>query len=185
MRTFIAIDLDPPLKERVALLVQKLNRGNPNVKWTEPAGMHLTLKFLGEVDEARVEETKTALRTIASRHHPFELGLKGTGTFPPGSRNPRVLWAGFEPREELSALQADIEEELARLGVPREERPFHPHLTLGRVRTSRDIQKTLRELEGWSEFEFGYMGAKAVVFFESVLTPEGARYAALGEFPLG
>ena len=184
MRTFIAIDLDAALKDRVALLVQKLSRGNPNVKWIERDGMHLTLKFLGEIDETQAEAVKETLRTVAARHHPFELGLKGTGTFPPGSRNPRVLWAGFEPREELSALQADIEEELARKGFPKEERPFRAHLTLGRVRTSRDIQKTVRELEGWAEFEFGYMGAKTVTFFESALTPDGARYTALAEYPL-
>ncbi|MBN2206768.1 MAG: RNA 2',3'-cyclic phosphodiesterase [Candidatus Aminicenantes bacterium] len=184
MRTFIAIDLDPALKDRVALLVQKLSRANPNVKWTDREGMHLTLKFLGEIDDAQAEAVKDGLRAVAARHHPFELGLRGTGTFPPGSRNPRVLWAGFEPRDELSALQADIEEELAHKGFPKEERPFRPHLTLGRVRTSRDIQKTVRELESWAEFEFGYMGAKAVTLFESTLTPEGARYTALGEFPL-
>jgi len=184
MRTFVAIDLDPALKERVSLLVQKLSRGHPNVKWIDRDGMHLTLKFLGEIGEAQAEEVKDALRTVTARHHPFELGLKGTGTFPPGSRNPRVLWAGFESREELAALQADIEEELSKKGFPREERPFRPHLTLGRVRSSRDIQKTIRELEGWAEFEFGYMGAKTVTFFESTLTPEGARYTALGEFPL-
>jgi len=184
MRTFIAIDLDPSLKERVALLVQKLSRANPNVKWIGSDSMHLTLKFLGEISEAQAEEVKAALQAVAGRHHPFELGLKGTGTFPPGSRNPRVLWAGFEPREELTALQAEIEDELARKGFPKEDRPFHPHLTLGRVKSSLDIQKTLLELEGWKEFEFGYMGAKTVTFFESTLTPEGARYTVLGEYQL-
>lgn len=184
MRTFIAIDLDPALKDRVALLVQKLGRTGADVKWSGRDGMHLTLKFLGEIDAAQVEAVKAALRTVAARHHPFELGLKGTGTFPPGSRNPRVLWAGFEPREELSALQADVEDELARAGFAKEERPFRPHMTLGRVRTSRDIQKAVRELEGWGEFEFGYMGAKTMTLFESTLTPEGARYSALEEFPL-
>jgi 2'-5' RNA ligase len=184
MRTFIAIDLDPALKEKVGLLVQKLSRGNPNVKWITPEAMHLTLKFLGETSESQVEEVKAVLGTVAGRHHPFELGLKGTGTFPAGSRHPRVLWAGFEEREELQALQADLEQELAGKGFSQEDRPFHPHLTLGRVKFHRDIQKTLQELEAWQDFEFGYMGAKTLTFFESTLTLEGARYTVLGEYPL-
>lgn len=184
MRTFIAIDLDPNLKDRIALLVQKLERANRNVKWITRDSMHLTLKFLGEITEDQASEVRERLKSTTGRHHAFELSLKGTGTFPPGSRNPRVLWTGVEPSPELAALHQEIEENLAGAGFPREERAFHPHLTLGRVRAGHQTQTLLCELDSWKEFKFGSMTAAKLTFFQSTLTPDGARYSILSEYHL-
>lgn len=144
--------------------------------------MHLTLKFLGEIDEEKIPQIESILKRISETFKPFPLRLKGTGYFPPKSKTPRVLWAAIEEVEDLKRLQSDIEEEMESIGFPKERRTFHPHLTLGRVKTSFDIQETLHFLEKHRDKNFGEMEAKKVTFFRSVLKPTGAEYSVLSEF---
>lgn len=184
MRTFIAIDLDPGLKTSLQNLVRILKRTGAEVRWSGAQAMHLTLKFLGETEEDRASAASEALRRTASRHPGFRLELRGTGTFPPG-RPPRVLWVGLEAGPELPALREDVETAMEALGFPRENRPFHPHLTLGRVKGPGRLREALAELGKHSDSTFGEMTARKVTFFQSLLRPEGAEYRVIGEFPLG
>jgi 2'-5' RNA ligase len=184
MRTFIAIDLDHELKKNLSLLINRLNKGSKGIKWVSEEGMHLTLKFLGEISQEKVQDVENILKKISSMHKPFPLKLKGTGFFPPEKKNPRVLWVGIEEEPNLRDLQDRLERELEKLAFPREKRKFHPHLTLGRVKTPSKLEQTLLEIEKQRESNFGEMTVKNVTFFQSSLKPSGARYTVLSEFEL-
>ena len=183
MRTFIAIELDQPLKDRLGELVRGLKRTGADVRWTGPAGMHLTLKFLGEIGEKDAAAVEEVLKGAGAVHARFPLTVQGTGFFPPG-RNPRVLWVGVKEESGLTALAMHLETGLERLGYPRESRDFHPHLTLGRVRGPSRLGEVLVELEKDRDTVFGGMTASKVTFFESILKPDGAVYRALAEVEL-
>jgi 2'-5' RNA ligase len=187
MRTFIAIDLDEEIKNNLISFISELDKltsGARSIKWVKPEGMHLTLKFLGEISGEKVREIGNALKTISEQYQSFVLKFKGSGSFPPGSRNPRVLWIGIEEEETLKALQFHLEGELEKLGFPREKRKFHPHLTLGRVKTPSHMKEVLSLFEKNKETNFGEMQAKRLTFFQSILKPSGAEYSALSEFEL-
>jgi len=184
LRTFIAIDLDPEIKKTLIQLIKDLDIGNRSIKWVAEQGMHLTLKFLGEIGKEKVAGIEDVLKKISGKYNPFFLKLKGTGSFPPGKRVPNVLWVGIEEEESLGRLQSELETELEKLGFPKEGREFHPHLTLGRVKAPSDLGQTLSRLEKYREKTFGEMKVKKVTFFQSTLRPTGAEYSILSEFEL-
>jgi 2'-5' RNA ligase len=185
MRTFIAIDLDDALKKNLAALVDELKPLAGNVRWVGASGMHLTLKFLGEMPEEEVAGVSSVLEDIAARHRPFPLLLQGTGAFPPGRRNPRVFWAGVVPVPALISLQEEIEREMEKRGFERERRPFRPHLTLGRVKFPVPLDSLVKGLQRYEERIFGEMNVHGFVFFRSILRPSGAEYSVLKELCLG
>jgi len=184
MRTFIALDLDPEVKRSISDFQRKLRRlAPPSVSWTKENGMHLTLKFLGEIDDSRADRCREKLSPIVGSTPAFDLSIRGTGTFPPG-RHPRILWVGIQAPPDLARLQTLVEGAAEELGIPREERPFHPHLTLGRVRSPGGLQAVLAELEKARERDFGRMTVRTLVLYQSVLRPTGAEYSPLGVFNL-
>jgi 2'-5' RNA ligase len=146
--------------------------------------MHLTLKFLGEISEADAARGYSVLEETATRHRVFPLVLESAGTFPPGRREPRVLWVGVVPGPPLLALQEDIEREMAKLGFEREKRPFHPHLTLGRVKSPLGLELLVQEIRQQQDRRFGEMSVQKFSFFQSTLKPSGAEYTVLKEFRL-
>jgi 2'-5' RNA ligase len=184
MRTFIAIDLEDSLKTALEALIGELSPLATGVRWVGTSGMHLTLKFLGEISDADAARVSAALGEVAPRHRAFELVLKGAGVFPPGRRNPRVLWVGADSGPPLLALQEDIEKEMERLGFEREKRQFHPHLTLGRVRFPSGLDILVQELTKKRDRSFGEMNVRRFTFFQSTLKPSGAEYSILKEFRL-
>ncbi len=180
MRTFIAIDLEPGLKTALQALIQKLKATGADVRWTHAGGLHLTLKFLGEVDEAEVASVKGVLEKVAGRHSSFPLAFAGTGVFP-DEREPRVLWVGFAAGPALLALQEDLERELEVEGFAREKRAFRPHLTLGRVKGPGRVRNAVQELGRERSESLGGMTVRKVALFESRLRPEGAEYHVIAE----
>jgi 2'-5' RNA ligase len=185
MRTFIAIDLDETLKTNLEALIRVLGPLGHNVRWVSAPGMHLTLKFLGEIPDQDVQGIVSVLEPVVRQYRPFALVLKGTGVFPPGRRNPRVLWVGFDHNPSLSALQQAVDVEMEKLGFERENREFHPHLTLGRVKFPGRMDQLLQELEKSQATVFGDMQVGKVILFKSTLRPSGAEYSILAEFRLG
>jgi 2'-5' RNA ligase len=185
VRTFIAIDLDEVLKMSLAAFVAELRALASNIRWVGTSGMHLTLKFLGEIDEADVPGISSVLEEIGRRQRPFTLMLQGTGAFPPGRRNPRVFWVGAGPVSALVSLQEEIEMEMGKRGFERENRPYHPHLTLGRVKFPAPLDSLILELQKHKDRFFGEMNVQSFVFFRSLLKPSGAEYAILKEIDLG
>ncbi len=185
MRTFIAVELDPSIKENLTDLLGKLQRAGGDVRWIRPRGMHLTLKFLGETSEEQAEEVKEGLDRACSDVPPFPLRLRGTGSFPPGKKNPRVLWVGVEENRTMHLLQERIEREMEKIGFPAEKRTFHPHLTLGRVKSPQRLEKAIAVLAEHAGSDFGSMTVDRVTFFRSILKPSGPEYSKLGEYTLG
>jgi 2'-5' RNA ligase len=181
MRTFIAIELDQKIKTILSSHIKKLETSGAKVRWVKPQGMHLTLKFLGEVPEARIPEIKKVLARLAKDYGSFQLILKGTGTFPPPPRTPRVVWIGIEQTESLQHIQTRVENELHKIRFPKEKRKFHPHLTLGRVKNPMNIQPLLEMLNLHNQTDFGTMSVNKLTFFRSMLKPSGAEYTVLSE----
>ncbi|MFB0566180.1 MAG: RNA 2',3'-cyclic phosphodiesterase [Candidatus Aminicenantaceae bacterium] len=184
MRTFIAVDLDREIKKSLSSLIEKLILKREKIKWVQRQGMHITLKFLGEIEKAQIPEVENILRNISENFKSFSLKIKGTGYFPPEKKNPRVLWVGIEADKTLFVLQEQVETELEKIGFPREKRSFHPHLTLGRVKTFSFIHETIKELKKYQEAFFGEMIVNKITLFQSILKPSGAEYIVLSEYLL-
>lgn len=184
MRTFIAIDLSPEIKDQLEGLVTSLKSSARNIKWVARENYHLTLKFLGEISEQQVEQVKSVLDEVARNHSQFNLMIKGTGSFPPGQSRLRVIWVGVAEARELLGLQRDIEESLYQKNFPREERPFSPHLTIGRAKVPENQEKLRKELEKFSQKEFGSMKVKEITFFQSILHPQGPEYKIISRHQL-
>lgn len=189
VRTFIAIGLPAQVREALGRCLERLGAARiPYVKWVDPQGVHLTLKFLGNVEEVRLPRLAEALGRAVAGISPFRLRTGALGGFP-SPRRPRVLWVGLEgDLETLQALYQAVEEALAPLGFPREGRPFTAHLTLGRVRetaTPAQMQQLGRSLaevgmEGPWDIPVGEVHA-----MKSELARTGARYTSLYALPLG
>ncbi len=189
LRLFVAVDPPEPVRRRLAALEAELRRlaarHAGEVRWVDPESVHLTLQFLGAVPEERVEPVAAALAAAAAAGRPLALEVRGAGGFP-SARRPRVLWAGVAGEvEALASLAADVGRRLAPLGFPPEERPFSPHLTLGRARDGRGAPGLGGALAQAASEDGTPWRADALVLFESHLSPKGARYEALRRFPLG
>jgi 2'-5' RNA ligase len=175
MRAFVAVDLDPGIKTALEALVRRLKACHADVRWADAGGMHLTLKFLGWIDESQVARIEGLLSDVARRHAAFPLRLEGTGAFP-ADRDPRVLWAGVAAEPGLLALQEDLDAALEADGFEREKRAFTPHLTLGRVKGPDGLARAMAELDKHRGDVFGAMTVRKLVLIESLLRPEGAEY---------
>lgn len=187
LRLFIAIELDHGLLQALGDLQTELRkRGLDGLRWTRSEGIHLTLKFLGETPESRVPAISEALRKGAAGHRRQTLSLGGLGTFG-GRRNPRVLWVDLEgDLDALAALQASIDDELAAIGFPKEDRSFSPHLTLARVRpeTARELADAIaRAIEG-VKVPRAEIAANEVSLMQSTLGRAGAVYNRLNSVHL-
>lgn len=184
MRAFIALELSPEIKAGLENLIRSLSPLTRDIRWVRPEGMHLTLKFLGEISTEQAALAVEALRRVSSRHAPVSFTVAGSGWFPERSRRPRVIWAGVEAGPALGALHKDIEGEMMSAGFPEEARPFRPHLTLGRVHSPANMDNLLDGLKKSAASLFGCATAGEIIFFESRLLPGGAVYTVLERFSL-
>lgn len=187
-RLFIAIDLSIPVVERLAVLQQQLDERldeGVRIKWTKPQNIHLTLKFLGDTEDSMVPMLRNVLADLVGPLFPFEVEARGIGCFPRPDK-PRIIWAGFddEGAEVLTLLQQALERDLAEIGIPKEDRAFKPHVTLGRVKSRQ--KPSLNELfEGHRDTSWGRSYIKDLILFESRLDHTGATYHVVERFPLG
>ncbi len=189
LRTFIAIELSRELKDGLGRLQESLRGQMPprSVRWVQPDGIHLTLKFLGDTPEDKLKAIEAALARAAAESAPFSFTVGSLGCFP-NARQPRVVWVGLqEPTGALARLQQAVEAHVAPLGFPTEKRPFSPHLTLGRVQkhASRSEVRQIGEVVAASTVgTLGQMVATAVSYIKSDLRPSGAVYTTLFEAKL-
>ncbi len=184
IRSFIAIEIPEVLRQKIGEFLRELRSSGADVKWVRPEGIHFTLKFLGAADREALETLSLALRPVVKEFAPFELKAQGVGCFP-SLRNPRVVWAGLiEETGAASRLQREIETITAGLGFASEERPFKPHLTLGRVRSPKGRNSLTQMIEGNSNLGLGSFRVEQVILFRSELRPEGAVYTKQQEFHL-
>jgi 2'-5' RNA ligase len=183
MRCFISVNLDEALKGEIHKAVERLRDGKADVKWVAAGNLHITLKFLGEADEETVARLEDLLPAIAERHHSFRIALRGVGLFPDRKR-PRVVWIDIIDGDRLSEIQRDIENAVSSLGFEREDRPFSPHLTIGRIRSPRGTSSLLSAIEALKDKDFGNIEVNVVSLMKSDLKPTGAQYTTLAEFHL-
>jgi 2'-5' RNA ligase len=179
MRCFIALDISAAVRDEFAGLLEDLKASGADVKWTEPQNLHLTLKFLGEIGEDKVEKVKQALEGLVSQSRPFAIRFAGLGSFG-DPKHPRVLWVGVEEgRDELKNLALKIETQLQALGFEKEPRSFSAHLTLGRVRTGRNLKALIEKLKTLSFSSKNTVKIDRLFFYKSTLTQQGPVHEVL------
>lgn len=185
MRLFVAVNFPADLRDAVWTAAEPARRGSPPIRWVGPDGVHVTLKFLGEVADERFEALRDALGRAAAGIRRFTLELAGGGVFP-GAARPRVFWAGIAADPQLELLQHAVEREFAPLGFPTEARAFRPHVTLGRAERDAAPGDLRRAAERIAAAAFaGSALVETVDLMRSRLSPRGASYEAVHREPLG
>ncbi len=188
MRLFVALDIDPDIRQRITEFRNQMQPLAPDVRWVGPETFHITLQFLGETK--KLDEIQSALQTV--RGAVIDLSFRNAGFFP-SPKSPRVFWVGIEADPHLQELVNAIGQAVQPLGFERDAGPFKPHLTLARTGSGRPVSgersaPALRlvqtKLVTLVQLEFGTMTAHEFCLYESKLSPAGARYTKLSRYPL-
>ena len=184
IRAFIAIELPGKIVSSIGKIQERMAVYGFRIRWIRPDNIHLTLKFLGDIETASINEIRRVMDESVRGQAPISLKAKGIGVFP-GIKRPRVIWVGISGQLDLLVgLHKTLDEKLEAIGFPKENRPFRGHLTLGRVKAKIDPKKfgdTLNELGG---FESESFVADRIILFKSELKPTGAVYTKLVEASL-
>lgn len=181
MRAFIAIDLPESIQAALGQQQAVVRAACPDARWTRPEGIHLTLKFLGEISDNQVRQVTEALAGL-TRFASFSVAVKGFGFFP-DARRPRVFWVGLEAPPALGELADQVESCMEKLGFAREERSLTPHLTLARFKVPRPQPALQALLAQRGELSLGRFEVSEFFLFESKLSPHGAEYRKIARFP--
>ena len=196
MRIFIGIDLDPEVRARIERFLEGVEGFAPEARWMRPESLHITVKFIGEQPPERVEAITERLRRLESSA--FEIRAGGYGFFPT-AKAPRVFWIGIHAGQQLAELAGSIDIATAELGVPREDRPYSPHLTLARAGAGRrsgspkwrngdgpnaTFAVLEKRLAAMGELDFGTMTANEFILYQSQLSPAGSKYTRLQRFSM-
>ena len=188
MRLFVGIEISPAVITATIELIAQLRAASvrlaprSRITWVTAERLHITIRFIGHVDDRRVEEIRAVLAPPLAMD-PFNLAITGVGTFPPKG-SPRVVWAGLTGgSDQLMAIESTVSERLERAAVPRDERPYSPHLTLARVRDAAGLRPT-PFVGSLHDISLGTTSVDAITLFESRLSPKGPTYVALARTPL-
>jgi RNA 2',3'-cyclic 3'-phosphodiesterase len=186
LRTFVAVEINGPIRARAGELIAALGNTTADVKWVEPHNLHLTLKFLGDVHQREIADVCQAVSDGASEVAPFDLEVRGAGAFPNAAR-PRTVWLGAgEGAEQMVVLHDRVEAALAELGYREEHRRFQSHLTIGRVRgAGPGIAELGTLLQQHTDVLVGRISVQKATIFCSTLTSDGPIYEVLGTARLG
>jgi 2'-5' RNA ligase len=184
IRAFLALDPPPEVLCKIADIQGVLRRNIQGaLSWVRPGGIHLTLKFFGDIAAKDVSAVSEVVAGQATGARPFNLEAKGLGVFP-DTRRPRVLWLGIGGEvERLIAMQKAIDQKLEACGFPKGKRPFRAHLTLARIKSPQGLSGIEDVLTEKGSESAGKFTATGLTLFKSELTPKGARYTTLGYFP--
>ena len=179
MRAFIAIELNSAIKDELTKVQSELKSSGADLKRVDPKAMHLTLKFLGEVSDDKIEEVKDILNRVSSQHSKFELSLFKLGGFPT-LKVPRVIWVGLDKGcSQAEAIAGELEEALTQIGFAKEKKSFSAHLTLGRVRSNKGKQKLLKMIDALVFKPSASSTVDKITLFQSKLTTQGAIHTPL------
>ena len=182
MRAFIAIELPKETKLALAKLEDQLKKTNADVKWVTPENLHLTLKFLGDIDVAQANEINGIIENVANNYPPYAIKIYSVGAFPKLSLL-KVVWAGIDTGvDETKKIFKELEEGIEKLGIPKDERPFSTHITLGRTRSPSNRKLLAKEIERITEnFELNNAEFQVdkITFFKSTLSSNGPTYEVL------
>lgn len=184
MRAFLALSLPTEAQRILSALQAPLRHAQCRVAWVREGNFHCTLRFLGEIDDRQRETLGTTLRNTLAPFAPLEVRLDRPGAFP-NSRRPAVLWIGLETlKGNLAGIQSACENAAQIAGLPRERKPFHPHITLGRVRDTRNLVPLAAALVALEIPAVDAIPIPAVSLYQSTLKPSGPEYRLIVEFPL-
>ena len=184
IRTFIALELPDQIIDSISRIQERLQPYGFKVRWVRPQNIHLTLKFLGNIQKVQTEKISQAIFESAHGFAPISIAAKGIGAFP-SIKRPRVIWVGLAGQiNQLQQLQKTLDEKLAANGFPKEKRKFKGHLTLGRVKNKIDPKRLLEAVKEFAGFESEPFVTDTVALFKSELRPTGAVYTKLMETPL-
>jgi 2'-5' RNA ligase len=184
LRTFVAVDLGREIRQRIVALQEELARTGTEVKWVEPENLHVTLLFLGEVEDREIPQVCRIVADGAQQQPAFLMSIESVGCFP-NVRRPRVVWVGVgEGAQPLIALHDALEIPLQELGYRREERRYTPHVTLGRVKSDRSTAALASALERKAVWKGGEITVGEILVMSSKLSPQGPRYNVLSRAPL-
>ncbi len=180
MRLFVALAIPTQVREKIAALIRELHRVDANPKWINPDNLHVTLKFIGEVAPEKAAEIGDALFIVQTQQQAVvEFGDVG---FFPDARRPSVVWVGIQPPQFLSSLAAEVNHVLAALGIPREEKPFVPHLTIAAIKETRLSPALRSDIEKRKSRKFGTLTTGEFHLIESKRKSTGAEYTTLRSF---
>lgn len=182
VRSFIALPTADSVRDRISSLIAELQQINTGVTWEAPEKLHITLKFLGNVESQLLEKLISTLNTIAQEHSAFDLTFEGVGAFP-NFLAPRIIWIGTRQNESLLSLQGAVEQCCVDCGFTRENRAFHPHVTIGRVKGSRHIQRLTEKLKSIT-LEPTHARCTELLMMRSELKPSGSVYSVVATIPL-
>lgn len=174
------MDLTDAVRAAIAQYCDRLRQACPSAKWVRPEGMHITLKFIGEMSEDRVDGILSALRTVRSSSQ-VDVSLREVGFFP-NDRRPRVFWVAIHASPNLVEIAHAIESRLEPLRIPKEAREFKPHLTLARIDELRELEKLRDAIKEAGGADFGAMQASELHLYKSELARGGAKYTRMGTF---
>ena len=180
MRAFIAIVLPDEIHRELARQQAAFRTFSSDARWTRPEGIHLTLKFLGEISDPQVNQVTEALTPLAG-FAKFNVQVKGFGFFS-DARRPRVFWAGVQAPPDLSQLAARVEDAMATVGFAREQRAYNPHLTLARFNTPRPQPRLQEAVAQQADLSLGQFEVTEFFLYESRLSPHGAQYLKVARF---
>ncbi len=184
IRTFLALDVSSEVRSKAGQLIRRLSDVRGKISWVRPEQLHLTLKFLGDVDARELPEVCNAVAAVAGDQAPFDFEVKGAGAFPAATR-PRTIWLGVTVGvPELRALHLRLDRELGRLGFRSEGRQFQPHLTIGRVRSADGAEELADLLATHADFFAGVCSADELVVYSSDRQPTGPVYEPVSVSPL-
>lgn len=183
IRAFVALEIPAEVLRRLGDVSDQLDLLSLNGRRTRLEGIHLTLKFLGNISEEQVTDLESRLKPAAEAVGPFEVEVAGVGVFPHLTR-PRVIWAGVRPSGALTELQQQVESAVTEAGFEKEKRAFRPHLTLFRLKSTRNRDNLVRYLSRSETPRFGKFQAREFHLFQSKLKPGGAEYSKLISWPL-
>lgn len=186
LRTFLAIDLPADMHKTIAQKQESLTRELPQINWVEPGNLHITLKFLGDTTEAKIDDLQQVVQQAVKGISPFVLTLRGFGVFP-DKRAPRTIWSRIDSDQMvLEDLALQVESSVISLGFPEEDKPFRPHLTLARIKKDHSAVGQAIEKSGMltDPFIFGRLLVEQVTLFKSDLRPTGSVYTKLWAVPL-
>ena len=184
MRTFVAIALTHEIQNYLAGIQETLKKTQADIKWVQPENIHLTLKFLGERKEKKIEQIKEILEETVKDKTCFSLRLSHLGAFPKIDY-PRVIWVGIDKgKEEIERIAYELEEQIAKIGIPKEDKPFSSHITIARLKSPLNREKLVGALKRVECAEEKELRVEKITLYKSTLTPKGPIYEVLKESPL-
>ena len=183
-RVFIAIDISNEARSKVAVYIDELRRSARDLRigWERPEKLHLTLKFLGDVDDRQLRDVEEAVRRASTELRSFRSAISGAGRFPPKG-DPRILWLGLDKQENFGNAARTVDKELSKFGFEPEKRKFHPHLTIARLREPyRSGALAAEHLS--NAFQTDEFDVWEILIYESELLPTGSVYRKLASYPM-